>query len=296
MLKQLDPKSHGLLVRAPAKINLVLLIAGKREDGYHELETVMAKIDLHDKLLFEPSESGFTLVCRNRPDLSTGPDNLITKTAQAVFDRIGHPIPVRITLSKKIPIGAGMGGGSSDAAATLLGLNEFASLGLSRETLLEIGATIGSDVNFFLGGPLAFCTGRGEIIREIPEKFSFCAILLLPNVNVSTKMVYAHYVHDAAEYARQHERLAVFLRRPDCEAIERMNANMLQASCFSLHPELGRMKTTVESLGLGRVLLTGSGSAMFMMVSALPGQAKRAQSIIAERIGCECIVINNNRW
>ncbi len=297
MQKQFEQRSNGLLVRAPAKINLVLLVAGKRDDGYHELETVMAKIDLFDTLLLEPSTGpGVDLTCRGKADLSNGPDNLIHKAANAVFAHLGREIPVRITLNKRIPLGAGLGGGSSDAAATILGLNEFAKLGLSPETLLQIGATVGSDVNFFLGGPQAFCTGRGETISEIPKIFAFRAILMLPKLHTSTKMVYERYVHDAAQYARQHDRLAAFLRRSDLESAAQMAVNMLEPSCFALHPELEKLKASVESLGLGRVTLSGSGSALYLLVSALPGQAQRAQSMISERIGCECITVNNNRW
>lgn len=297
MQKQFEPKSSGLLVRAPAKINLVLLVAGKRDDGYHELETVMAKIDLFDTLLFEsPPGPGVELLCRGKAELSTGPDNLVHKAARAVFAHIGREIPVRITLNKRIPLGAGLGGGSSDAAATILGLNEFAKLALPTESLLQIGAAVGSDVNFFLGGPQSFCTGRGETISEIPKIFFFRAILMLPKLNTSTKMVYERYVHDAAQYARQHDRLAAFLRRSDLESAAQMAVNMLEPSCFALHPELEKLKASVESLGLGRVTLSGSGSALYLLVSALPGQAQRAQSIIRERIGCECITVNNNRW
>lgn len=297
MQKQFELKPSGLLVRAPAKINLALLVAGKRDDGYHELETVMAKIDYFDTLLLEPSSgSGVELLCRGKAELSNGPDNLVHKAARAVFAHIGRDIPVHITLNKRIPLGAGLGGGSSDAAATILGLNEFANLSLSHEILLQIGATVGSDVNFFLGGPQALCTGRGETISEIPKNFTFRAILMLPNQNVSTKMVYERYVHDAAQYARQHDRLATYLRRSDLESAARMAANMLEPSCFALHPELKKLKASVESLGLGRVTLSGSGSALYLLVSALPGQAQRAQSMIRERIGCECITVNNNRW
>ena len=193
-LSQFENTSNGLIVRAPAKINLSLLITGKRPDGFHGIETVMAKINWYDELLFEATDKeGIELICTGSYWAPDGEDNLVYRACQMLYERAGITPRIRVTLTKNIPAGTGLGSASSDCAAALMGLNKFANLDQPDSVLSEICAVLGSDINFFLGGPLAFCTGRGEKIQPIDKIFDFSAILLLPNLSVSTKEVYGNY-------------------------------------------------------------------------------------------------------
>ena len=295
---QFEHVGEGLLVRAPAKINLSLLIAGKRADGFHELETVMAKIDLCDEILIEShDEDGIELVCQGTHWAPAGPENLVYRATQMAFDLAGRSAGVRLTLTKNIPAGSGLGGASSDAASTLMGLNRHFALGLSQTQLSHIAAALGSDIAFFLYGPLAFCSGRGEKIAEIPTPFAFRVLLLLPDVHVSTKQVYANYHHDLQRYEQLHRQIQSHLAENRIDRFARMRANMLAESCFDLFAELGDLKSKVESLGLGPVCLSGSGSALF---SILTGANAENAELLCNRIttttACRCLLVSSNRW
>src|SRR5438067_3423529 len=160
-----DRVTDALVVETPAKVNLHLEILARRPDGYHDLETLLVAVSLYDTLEFRPDRSGaLTLTC-NRPDLSCGPDNLVLKAAAALRRHSGYSGGAAIHLTKVIPMQAGLAGGSSDAAATLSGLNRLWNLGLEKDELARLGAEIGSDVPFFFAAPAAWCTVRGEIVE-----------------------------------------------------------------------------------------------------------------------------------
>jgi 4-diphosphocytidyl-2-C-methyl-D-erythritol kinase len=293
---QFSEVGGGLLVRAPAKINLSLLIAGRRADGFHEIETVMSKIDWYDELLFECGvKEGIEVVCAGvwAPE---GESNLVYQACKMLYEAAGVSPKIKVTLTKNIPAGAGLGGGSSDAAAALMGLNRFAELGVGEDELVEIAGRLGSDVGFFLGGPLAFCTGRGEKIKKIEEKFSFTAILVLPDVSVSTKKVYENYVHNQDVSDTLRGQINKFVTEKKIDLVCRMCANMLEKSCFELYEELAGLKSRIEALGVGCVWLSGSGSSMYFMVSGCDEDVKHYQSMIEEKVGCKSVIVHNNRW
>jgi len=148
-----------------------------------------------------------------------------------------------------------------------------------------------------LGGPLAFCTGKGEKIREISKIFDFLALLILPDVSVSTKRVYENYEHETALYEKLHTRINGFIAKNKVDLVSGMCANMLQTSCFDLHCELAELKTRIESLGFGRLSLSGSGSSMFLIVDGQDAKkARQYQRKLEEQIGCNSIIVSNNRW
>ena len=297
MKKQIEEIGGGLLVRAPEKLNLSLLIAGKRDDGFHEIETVMAKIDLCDELFFEPGEDkgGIELICEGKYEAPMGHENLVYRACSMLCEAAGVSGSVKVTLKKNIPIGSGLGGGSSDAAAALIGLNRFAGFGLGQEELGELACRLGSDVAFFLNGPLAVCTGRGEKIREIDEKFSFRAILFLPGINVSTKRVYENYTHNQDEYDRLSTEINGLIAKKRIDLVSEMYVNILECSCFDLYRELGELKCRIETLVDGRLCLSGSGSSMFCLFEN-DERAVRCQHKLEEEIGCKSIIVSNNRW
>jgi len=297
MKKQLEEIGGRLLVRAPAKLNLSLLIAGKRDDGFHEIETLMAKIDLYDELFFEPGDKeGIELICKGKYDAPAGRENLVYKACSILYEAAGVSGGVKVVLNKYIPIGSGLGGGSSDAAAALIGLNRFGGFGLGREDLSELACRLGSDVTFFLNGPLAFCTGKGEKIREIEEKFSFRALLFLTGINISTKRVYEHYVHKQAEYDRLSAKINVLIAEKRIDLVSEICANMLEKSCFTLYKDLRDLKCRVETLVGGNICLSGSGSAMYHVLPGGDEEQGRYELTLREDIGCESVIVNSNRW
>ena len=264
--QQFERVGDTLLVRAPAKLNLSLLIAGKRPDGFHEIETVMAKIDWYDEIRIEPArEAGIEFFCEGPRWAPSDQTNLVYRAAELILRESGRSPKVRLTLVKNIPAGSGLGSASSDAAATLLGLNSYLNLGLPRDRLVEMASRLGSDVAFFLNGPLAYCTGRGEKITELTGPFPFTALLILSDINSSTKEVYANYRHDPALYERLHSPIAALLEENRIDLVAGLCANMLQSSCFQLYEELGERKEAVDSLDVGPVCLSGSGSTMFLI-------------------------------
>jgi len=295
---QITTVGNGLLVLAPAKINLSLLIAGKRPDGFHEIETIMAKVNWYDEVLIEPGRKrGIELICRGPCWAPPGRDNLVWRAAE-MFLRNCRPKPdIKITLAKNIPAGTGLGSASSDAAATLIGLYHYLRTGFDEKILRKPAAELGSDVPFFLGGPLSICKGKGEKIEKIEEKFEFTALIALPNVSISTQKVYASYTHRPDVYKRLSDQINGFIRQNRIDLAAGMCVNMLEGSCFDLDSNLAKLKKRGESLKIGPFCLSGSGSAMFCIIKC--GDQSKAEGIkrgFSEKVGCKCILVTNNKW
>ncbi len=296
--EQIETVGNGLLVRAPAKINLSLLVAGKRPDGFHELETVMAKVNWYDEILIEPGQKAdIELVCQGPHWAPEGQENLIYQAAKLLLENQGLSADIKITLTKNIPAGSGLGSASSDAAATLIGLNQYLELQLPNRQLAKLAPKLGSDVAFFLGGPLAFCTGKGEKIKKLEKIFNFLAILILPDVSVSTKKVYANYEHNQPLYEKLSAQINSYFLKKRIDLVVKMCANMLWKSSFSLVEGLAELKAKIESLGIRPCCLSGSGSAMFCIIESgdeeIAGQYKHK---LEEKIGCKSIIASSNRW
>ena len=296
--EQITTFDDGLLVLAPAKINLSLLIAGKRPDGFHEIETVMAKIDWYDELLIQPGRrAGIELICDGPQWAPAGEDNLVYRAAKSLLESSGLEAEVRIKLTKNIPAGTGLGSASSDAAAALIGINHYLKLGLGKTDLHKLAAALGSDVAFFLNGPLALCTGRGEKIKKLDDIFNFTALLILPDVSVSTKRVYTNYKHSRRLYQTLSTRIKNHICKNRIDLLVKMCANMLSESCFELEKSLAERKKMIESLGIGPCCLSGSGSAMFCIIeSGDEDEAREGMRELAEKVGCKSIIVRNNRW
>ena len=296
--KQITTVGDELLVLAPAKINLSLLIAGRRADGFHEIETIMAKVNWYDEILIEPGlKAGIEFVCTGPCRAPQGKENIVYKACEMFLNSCGYRTDIKITLTKNIPAGAGLGSASSDAAAALIGLNEFLELTLSKRGLSRLAAQLGSDVAFFLDGPLAFCTGRGEKTKRLEENLNFLALLILPDVTVSTKKVYANYDHNPVLYEKLKAEINEFLEKKRIDLVAKMCANMLEISCFSLYEELAVLKAKVELLGVGPLCLSGSGSTMFCIFeSTQQERAEECKRKLEEKLDCKSIIVRNNRW
>ena len=296
--KQFRTIGKALLVRAPAKINLTLLITGKRPDGFHEIETVMSKINWYDEILIQHgSKAGIELVCKGPYWAPAGEENLVYKACKTLLEYCGKTACLKITLTKNVPAGTGLGSASSDAATTLMGVNRFLKLGISTRKLMKIAAQLGSDVAFFLNGPLALCTGKGEKIKKLSKNFNFLALLVLPNISVSTKRAYENYIHNQAVYTELHSKIKNFLRKNRIDLAAKMCANMLQISCFDIYKDIKKLKKRIESLGIGPLCLSGSGGVMYCIIENKgEKKAKEYQRVLEERLNCKSVIVNNNRW
>ena len=309
--EQFQIVGDGLLVRAPAKINISLLIAGKRPDGFHEIETVMSKVNLYDEVFIEPGQKpGIEIDCKGPYWAPEGNENLVYKACELFMASCGLCGDIKITLTKNIPAGAGLGSASSDAAATLLGLNRFMSIScedpyekgpvrlvVKDGQLRKLAPELGSDVAFFLNGPLALCSGRGEKTRKLDENFDFLALLIFPSVTVSTKKVYANHKADWHLYEKLSTQINSLIKKNRIDLVWKMCANMLEKSCFSLYKELAELKAEVESLGVGSVCLSGSGSTMFSIYLNKDIElAQQNKHKLEEKVGCKSVIVSNNRW
>jgi len=247
---------------APAKVNLSLRILGKRADGFHELETRMVRVSLADSIRCEAGESGSGLrfTCDD-PSLPTDESNLVVKAVRGVEQTVGRRLDLGIHLTKRVPHGAGLGGGSSDAASVLLGLNEGLGLGLGRETLVGIAASLGSDIPFFLYEGACDCRGRGEIVERLSE-FPWQPRLLLvkPAFSVPTPWAYKEWLNSqeipGIDYAAR--------PMPWGELV-----NSLERPVFAKHLVLADLKRFLgEQPGVEGALLSGSGSVVFAVLGA----------------------------
>ncbi len=260
-------------LEAPAKINLWLRVRGRREDGFHEIESLFLPVDLADTLIFQRTAAGgIELVCDD-PSLPTGPENLVVKAAALFRERTAIQGGIHIQLRKRIPHGAGLGGGSSDAAATLRGLNELFETGRDQETLSAWGAELGSDVPFFVQGRPAICRGRGERITpaEFPEKLT--VLLLKPPFSVPTPWAYQRW-RDAREIPG-----GSYAAQPGAwgESVNDLERPVFEKFIFLAFVK-GWLLEQPESLG---ALMSGSGSTMFAILpdkssgEVLAARAKR---------------------
>jgi 4-diphosphocytidyl-2-C-methyl-D-erythritol kinase len=261
-------------VLAPAKINVSLKILRRRDDGFHEIETLITPITLCDQIEIEKSDSSSEIEFHcDDPSVPAGDDNLIVRAARAFFAATKLKRAISIELKKKIPHGAGLGGGSSDAASTLLALNELFNTNLPREALAKIAETVGSDVPFFIFKSAALCKGRGELVTPLSLKDKLSLLLLKPEFRVSTAWAYSHW-RDSLEipgvsYAAQEFAGQIFL-------------NDLECPVFHKFIFLAQLKMwLLKQREVGATLMSGSGSTIFAVLRARADAdflARRAKS------------------
>jgi 4-diphosphocytidyl-2-C-methyl-D-erythritol kinase len=274
-------RDHAVLAWAPAKLNLFLEVLGKRPDGYHDIATLMVATDLHDMLeIVRIDEEAVGLECSDAT-LPTGPDNLILKAAIALHAVSSPPCGAFLRVTKKIPCEAGLGGGSSDAATTLLALNDLWGLDYSIDQLAEIAADVGSDVAFFLQPPAGWCEGRGELVTPKLMGNSLDFVIVKPPEGCSTASVYQRL--QPVESPRDGTKVAHALNWGDPAAIGPLLFNRLQGPAEGLCPAIGEVRAFLKERRPCGVAMTGSGSAVFALCASRREALRLAEEVRVER-------------
>ncbi len=264
-----------LTVRAPAKLNLYLRILGRRPDGYHELDTVFERIDLADELTLEPQAGALTLTCDD-PSLPLDETNLVLRAARVLQQASRSRRGARLHLAKRIPIAAGLGGGSSDAAATLSGLNEVWELGLTREVLSELAVELGSDVPFFLScSAFAIGRGRGERCEALSDGPTLTQVLVTPEARLSTRAIYEDFARQPAASSTltasgtSSTMLVHALRNGSLSELAKGFRNDLQPLAIRRCPVSSVIQRRLRELHCLGTLVSGSGPSVFGLCSDL---------------------------
>ncbi len=276
-----------LKLNAYAKVNLSLDVLARRPDGYHEVETVLHTVELHDTVVLREAEGGIRVVCDHRR-VPTDEQNLVFRTAQLLREVSGTDRGVEIEVRKRIPPASGLGGGSSDAAVTLLGLAQMWKLRLDHAQLLELAAQVGSDVPFFLVGGAALATGRGERLRYLPTLPATWVVLACPDAEVSTAWAYANL--DLARVPRRPDtqRLVEALRAEDVAAVARELCNVFEPLVSDRYPQVQELKRRLLEAGALGASMTGTGPAVFGL---FPGEAEARRAWDALRASGDAEVV-----
>jgi 4-diphosphocytidyl-2-C-methyl-D-erythritol kinase len=262
--------ASAVRVWTPAKVNLFLEVLARRPDGYHELATLMMAVSLYDTLEFTEETTGATSLHCDHPSLSTGPENLICRAVQLARRESGRSDGVGIRLWKRIPMAAGLAGGSSDAAATLAGLNRLWRLGWDRSKLIQLGSELGSDVSFFFAAPAAWCTGRGEQIEPLRLGRPLDLVLVTPPMGLSTADVFRGLT--VPTEPRSGAAICQAAAAGDVRELGRQLHNRLQPAAERLCPAVADLFARLAGRGPVGQLMTGSGSTVFALCR-YPGEA-----------------------
>jgi 4-diphosphocytidyl-2-C-methyl-D-erythritol kinase len=273
-------------LESTAKVNLRLEILKKREDGYHELRSILQKINLHDLLHFSLKKERGISIKTNHPNLPVGKRNLVYKAVQWIFKKSDYKGGVLIEIEKRIPLGAGLGGGSSNAATTLKAMNQLLKINLPKKELMAMGLEIGADVPFFFLEGAAIASGIGERLKkiELPELWF---VLIYPNFEVSTRWAYQNFILTKRRF---HFNLHGLLRTP--KEISNLLWNDLEGVVSREYPQIGVMKKMLYSAGALGALMTGSGPTVFGVFSEEGGASEAYKKVKKMARGRGWIILN----
>ncbi|MFP4475232.1 MAG: 4-(cytidine 5'-diphospho)-2-C-methyl-D-erythritol kinase [Desulfatibacillaceae bacterium] len=261
-----ERRNAHLVVETPAKVNLYLRVAGRRPDGYHDLETLMCPVGIHDRIVIRKAESGIRVEC-GHPDVPGGRDNIAHRAAESFFGLSGLNGGVHIDIEKNIPVGAGMGGGSSDAAGVLCGLNRLFGDPLEREVLHGAGLALGADVPFFVDCVPAWATGVGDVLEPVAGLYPHHLVVVYPGVVVNTGSVYKKF-NLALTRCQKIHRLPEFNGEPSL--VEELLCNDLETVTLHDFPPIARARKALVDAGARGALMSGSGSAVFGLFRSRP--------------------------
>ena len=275
-----------IVEKARAKVNLSLDITGKRPNGYHEVKMIMQTISLCDDLEFEKGEEGSGVILSTdneflNSEQSAGSDNLITKAIRKLSEKTGKSFDVKITLTKRIPLAAGLAGGSSDAAAALRGVNRLFELKLSNEELCEVAVSIGADVPFCVEGGLCLCEGIGEKLTRLNRLPSFPTVICKPPVFVSTKEVYEEYDALSEPYRPDVDEMTDAIKAYDGEKVAKLLGNTLEEVTGKKYPVISEIEEKLKEAGAVNAVMSGSGPTVFGMFNSMK-EADAAAELLKE--------------
>ncbi|KAF1304086.1 4-(cytidine 5'-diphospho)-2-C-methyl-D-erythritol kinase [Candidatus Enterococcus willemsii] len=264
-----------IIEKAPAKINLGLDVLRKREDGYHELEMVMSSVDLADRLTFETLPTNEIIVETNKAFLPIDKRNNVYQAASILKERYGIEEGIKISITKNIPVAAGLGGGSTDCAAALRGMNRLWELNLSMDELVSMGVQVGTDVPYCLYGTTAFIAGKGEIVQPLVPMPQCWVVLVKPRISVSTRKIFQQVEMDKLSHPDMNKLSAAILAR-DYQGMLQHMGNSLEDITIPKHPIIQQIKERMLKYGADAALMSGSGPTVF----ALCQKYSRAQRIV----------------
>lgn len=270
-----------ITLKALAKINLGLDVIRRREDGYHEVRMVMQTIHLYDRLDIARSHEPGIRIQSNLNFLPVNENNLVYKAGKLLMDEFGITDGVDVKLTKRIPVAAGMAGGSTDAASMLYGMNQIFDLGLSRKALMERGVQIGADVPYCLMRGTALAQGIGEKLSQLPPMVKCPVLIAKPAVSVSTKFVYQNLKLDEHTKHPDIDALIGAIKRKDFDGICGNMDNVLESVTIPNYPVIAKIKDKMREAGAAQALMSGSGPTVFGLFED-EETAQRARDIVKE--------------
>lgn len=272
-----------LKLKSPGKINLRLDVLSKRPDGFHELRMLNSAVSIFDDIEVNVVEKGIQVDCENDPSVPSGENNIVYKATKEIMAYSNKNVGIHIKIKKCIPSGAGMGGGSSNAAAVILGLNQMLKINLSKEKLMKIGLRFGADIPFFMYGAAAIATGIGENLTKLKKLPKMPLLIVTPNLNVSTKSVYEKY--HANGHSKAGEELPVeYISK---KAVVKVLHNDLETVTGKQYPIVGEIKDFLIKNGALGAQMTGSGPSVF---GIFPDRES------AEKAQKKCVARGNGEW
>ncbi|AGB40112.1 4-diphosphocytidyl-2C-methyl-D-erythritol kinase [Halobacteroides halobius DSM 5150] len=268
-------------IQAYAKINLTLDVLDRRTDGYHIVKMIMQNISLYDNLSFSRGNSGIEITT-NHPHLPTGPSNLVYKAAELLFNEFNLDGGLEIFIDKQIPVAAGLAGGSTNAAATLVAINKLWGLGLTKDQLATRGAQLGADIPFCIKGGTQLATGIGTQLKELPTCPKLYLVVVNPPLEVSTAQVYQNLTLDEVTKHPETTKVIKALEEKNKKMVINNLSNLLELTTFDLYQEVATLKDNVESL-TNKALMSGSGPTVLGFVKN-KSQAKAVQAKLQEEL------------
>ncbi len=276
--------------RAYAKINIGLDVLRRRADGYHEVKMIMQTVDIYDELVLERRKQPGIELRMDNSDLPSGGDNLICRAADLLFREKEITGGVNISLTKRIPIAAGMAGGSADAAAALRGLNELFDMGYSLKELQALGVGLGADIPYCLAGGTMLSEGIGEILTPLPAPPAAHLVIAKPDINVSTAFVYGNLHADRLAWHPDIDGMIAALQKGDLDGITGRLGNVLETVTVKAHPVIEQIKELLRKQGAENALMSGSGPTVFGIFKEKETAARAAEAVERGRLAKQIFV------
>lgn len=268
-------------LKARAKINLSLDVVRRREDGYHEVKMIMQTVDLYDKLKIRKREEPGIKITTNATDIPVNEDNLIYKTAKMMMENYQIQQGIDIYLKKVIPVAAGMAGGSTDAAAAFVGINELFELQIPKEELMKMAVKIGADVPYCIMGGTALSEGIGEILTPLPNPPQCYLVIAKPDIYVSTKYVYENLRANELKHHPDIDAMAASIKEKNLKKMTHLMENVLENVTVAEYPIIEEIKDTMKRCGALNALMSGSGPTVFGIFES-EENANKAKAVVVQ--------------